>query len=81
MNIYYASLSADENALQAIYDFLRVGFAIGSTVVEQYTNPHVMSLLELRRQVSNEAHHFGNLPVFKVWKTRSMSVIWSPGMM
>ena len=58
MNIYYASLSADENALQAIYDFLRVGFAIGSTVVEQYTNPHVMNLLELRRQVSNEAHHF-----------------------
>ena len=52
MNIYYASLSADENALQAIYDFLRVGFAIGSTVVEQYTNPHVMNLLELRRQVS-----------------------------
>ena len=51
MNIYYASLSADENALQAIYDFLRVGFAIGSTVVEQYTNPHVMNLLELRRQV------------------------------
>ena len=33
MNIYYASLSADENALQAIYDFLRMGFAIGSTVV------------------------------------------------
>ena len=54
MNIYYASLSADENALQAIYDFLRVGFAIGSTVVGQYTNPHVMNLLELRRQVPSE---------------------------
>lgn len=65
MNIYYASLSADENALQAIYDFLRVGFAIGSTVVEQYTNPHVMNLLELRRQVSNEAHHFREFARFQ----------------
>ena len=79
MNIYYASLSADENALQAIYDFLRVGFAIGSTVVEQYTNPHVMNLLELRRRYQMKRIIFGNLPVFKVWKTRSMSVIWSPG--
>ena len=65
MNIYHASLSADENALQAIYDFLRVGFAIGSTVVEQYTNPHVMNLLELRRQVSNEAHHFREFARFQ----------------
>lgn len=65
MNIYHASLSADENALQAIYDFLRVGFAIGSTVVEQYTNPHVMNLLELRRQVSNEAHHFREFASFQ----------------
>ena len=65
MNIYYASLSADENALQAIYDFLRVGFAIGSTVVGQYTNPHVMNLLELRRQVSNEAHHFREFARFQ----------------
>ena len=64
MNIYYASLSADENALQAIYDFLRVGFAIGSTVVGQYTNPHVMNLLELRRQVSN---HFANRMPSEHW--------------
>ena len=50
---------------RSIYDFLRVGFAIGSTVVEQYTNPHVMNLLELRRQVSNEAHHFREFARFQ----------------
>ncbi|MBU5482622.1 TIGR03915 family putative DNA repair protein [Blautia sp. MSJ-19] len=58
LDVYYASLAADENALQAIYDFLRIGFAIGNTVTEQYTNPYVMKLLELRRRVSNEEHHF-----------------------
>ena len=57
-NVYYTSLSADENALQAIYNFLRVGFSVGNHILEQYTNPHVMKLLEIRRRVSNEAHHF-----------------------
>ena len=32
LDIYYTSLSADEDALQAIYNFLRVGFAVGNTV-------------------------------------------------
>lgn len=30
LDIYYASLSADEDALQAIYNFLRIGFAVGN---------------------------------------------------
>ena len=64
-NIYYASLSAEEDALQAIYDFLRVGFPIGSRILEQYTNPPVMKLLEIRRRVSNEAHHFREFARFQ----------------
>ena len=44
--VYYASLSAEEDALQAIYNFLRVGFAIGADVLEHYTNPHVLRILE-----------------------------------
>ena len=39
--------------------------SIRSTVVGQYTNPHVMNLLELRRQVSNEAHHFREFARFQ----------------
>lgn len=58
LNIYYATLSAEEDALQAIYNFLRVGFTVGNTALKQYTNPHVIKLLEIRRRVSNEAHHF-----------------------
>ena len=55
----------DEDSLQAIYNFLRVGFAVGSTVLGQYTNPHVMKLLEIRRRVSNEAHHFREFARFQ----------------
>ena len=28
LNVYYATLCADEDSLQAIYNFLRVGFAV-----------------------------------------------------
>lgn len=45
--VYYASLSDEEDALQAIYQFLRVGFATGSSVLEQYANPSVMRIVEL----------------------------------
>lgn len=58
VNVYYATLSIDSDALQAIYNFLRVGFVVGSEVVKQYSNPYVMRILELRRKVSNESHHF-----------------------
>ena len=49
--VYYASLSAEEDALQAIYNFLRVGFAMGADVLENYTNPHVMRIMELYRNI------------------------------
>ena len=65
LNVYYATLCADEDSLQVIYNFLRVGFAVGNTVLGQYTNPHVMKLLEIRRRVSNEAHHFREFARFQ----------------
>lgn len=56
--VFYASLSAEEDALQAIYNFLRVGFAVGQQVCSMYTNPHVMRMMELKRRVGNEGHYF-----------------------
>lgn len=81
LDVYYATLSAEEDALQAIYNFLRVGFAVGSKVLEQYSNPHVMRMLELRRKVGNESHHLMNLHDSSRWTERSMSVIWNPKVM
>ena len=60
-----ATLSVEEDALQAIYNFLRVGFKIGESVLQQYANPRVMRILELRRKVSNESHHFREFARFE----------------
>lgn len=58
MQVYYASLSQEEDALDAIYRFLRVGFRMGGSVTRMYSEPCVMRMFELRRQVGNEVHHF-----------------------
>ena len=63
--VYYASLSTEEDALQAIYNFLRVGFSMGAGVLENYTNPHVMRIIELYRSVGNESHHFREFARFQ----------------
>lgn len=65
LDVYYATLSAEEDALQAIYNFLRAGFAAGGSILRQYSNPHVIKLLEIRRRVSNEAHHFREFARFQ----------------
>lgn len=56
--VFYASLSEQEDALQAIYNFLRVGFAVGSRVCFMYANPYVMRMAELKRKIGNESHFF-----------------------
>ncbi len=56
--IFYASLSSEEDALQSMYNFLRVGFAVGGQVCSMYGNPHVMRIVELKRKVGNESHYF-----------------------
>lgn len=58
MYVYYASLSEEEDALQAIYNFLRVGFATGEKVCSMYANPHVMRMFEIKRKIGNESHFF-----------------------
>lgn len=58
VDIFYAALSIEEDALQAVYNYLRIGFAVGEKVTYMYGNPHVMRVKELRRRVGNESHHF-----------------------
>ena len=58
ISVFYGTLSQDEDSIQAIYNYLRVGFAAGRTVNEMYTNPHVMRMTEIRRRVGNEGHYF-----------------------
>ena len=57
-SVYYATLSAEEDALDAAYRFLIAGFKQGKSVMNQLTNPAVMRMMEIRRRVGNEAHYF-----------------------
>ena len=81
LDVYYATLSAEEDALQAIYNFLRVGFAVGSKVLEQYSNPHVMRMLNFGGKSVMKAIILMNLHDSSRWTERSMSVIWNPKVM
>ena len=56
--VHYASLSHEENALDIIYRFLLKGFQVGREILQQFTDPDVMRLFEVRRNVGNEAHYF-----------------------
>ncbi len=55
---FYASLSHEEDALDTIYRFLVLGFRYGACICQMLQNPVVMRMMELRRNVGNEAHLF-----------------------
>ncbi|MBQ5734174.1 MAG: TIGR03915 family putative DNA repair protein [Lachnospiraceae bacterium] len=57
-HIYYALLSYEEDSLDAVYRFLIKAFKIGADIMYQYNIPEVARILELRRNVGNEAHYF-----------------------
>lgn len=71
--VYYASLSDEEDALQAIYQFLRVGFATGSSVLEQYANPSVMRIVELQEKSWKRMSSFREFARFESFKWKAFT--------
>lgn len=55
--VVYAAL-CEEDLLDHIYRFLRLGFAVGKQVTSMLTNPYVMRLMQAKRAVGNEIHYF-----------------------
>lgn len=56
--VFYAAFSKEEDALDAIYRFLILGFTYGAKVLSMLSLPPVMRMMELQRNVGNEAHYF-----------------------
>ena len=56
--VYYASRSCEPDALDTIYRFLVMGFHYGADICMMLQEPVVMRMMELRRNVGNEAHYF-----------------------
>lgn len=57
IRVYYACL-AEEDLLDSIYRYLRIGFRVGEKVNHMLTEDSVMRLLEAWRKVGNESHFF-----------------------
>ena len=54
--IAYAAMSHEPECLNVIYNYLRLGFKIGAQVTEDLKEPVVVRMVELSRNVTNEAH-------------------------
>ena len=56
--VYYACLSSEQDALDAAYRFLVIGFKAGAAITYMRTEPSVMRIKDIRRRVINEARYF-----------------------
>lgn len=75
--IYLAAMSIDPGRLDAIYRFLRLGFAVGGQVTEYLREEPVMRIFELSRQVANERHYFYDSCDLRESDRVFMSRIWN----
>lgn len=58
VHVFYATLSHEPDVPDAIYRFLILGFAYGEKVMSMLSYPAVMRMMQLQRNVANEAHYF-----------------------
>ena len=56
--MYKAALSYEEDKIDAIYRFLKLGFRYGAEVINMHGRPEVCRIFEIQRNVGNEAHSF-----------------------
>lgn len=56
--VYAASLSREEDKIEAIFAFLKLGFQKGSRVTDMHGRSEVCRMFELCRNVTNEANTF-----------------------
>lgn len=61
--VYYATVYK-EDVLDDIYNFLRVGFAMGESVMNMIAKPEVAKMLEIRKNVGNDIHFLYELTRF-----------------
>lgn len=56
--VYLAAMSDDPVRLDAIYRFLRLGFAYGKNVTHMLAAEPVMELMRIKRRTENEMHYY-----------------------
>lgn len=66
--VYRVSQHFVEDKADAIFGFLKVGYAVGARVIKMLGDISVMRVIELDRKVANEAHLFKEFLRFKELK-------------
>ena len=56
--VYHCAMSEEEEKLEVIYRFLRIGFLVGAGVTAHLTEEPVMRITEIARAVTHESHKF-----------------------
>ena len=56
--VYHCAMSEEEEKLEVIYRFLRIGFLVGAGVTAYLTEEPVMRITEIARSVTHESHKF-----------------------
>lgn len=63
--VYAAALSHEEDKIEAIFAFVRLGFQEGKKVTDMHGRAEVCRMFELCRNVTNESHTFREFLRFK----------------
>lgn len=63
--IFRACTHYDEDRVDAVMDFMKLGFEKGARVTKDFGNPSVMRVVELARKAANEAHLYKGFVRFK----------------
>lgn len=66
--VYRTCQHFEEDKADAVFGFLKIGYAVGAKVTKMLGDPSVMRVLELSRKVANESHFFKEFLRFKELK-------------
>lgn len=65
MMVYRTCMHYEEDRVDIVVDFLKLGYKVGAKVTKDFGNPVVMKLVEYSRKVGNETHLFKGFVRFK----------------
>lgn len=78
MLVYRTCMHYDEERVDAVMDFLKLGYKVGARVTKDFGNPVVMRMIEYNRKVGNESHLYKGFVRFKEGKGKILLAAIAP---
>lgn len=77
-NIFYAYLSEDKNLGTIVYNYLKLGFKVGSSIDNYLSDENVFNIVKISQKVSFEAHRMEGLLRFRKLKGEIYYATYEP---